>query len=402
MRRLRLLLLALVGVVGFDLTSTESLAATVCGLLVAVVALFAFVRVLLLTRPALGEPAAWRRRLVVGFEVAAVSALLVAVVSALVRVGPTSAFLQSHFDQGGVRDQVSDPELGWAPQGEGLIGMRLDRIDPAREQIIVVGDSIMYGWQMAPEQVAAHLLGERYRRYQVLNASVSGYSIDQYYLTLKRYLPKLRPKVVIVALFSGNDWQVTMREYSWGHSKPLFRVEHGELVRVDRAGACIDHLSQSLLFRFVWPEQRVAYELINTFCKPAQLSAEEGEATIRALLAATDKEIRDAGAEPVFLVSPQLLDYDPATDGFNMYLSYHRALRTVLAEGNYRHLELYPPLDRAEELYLPDHAHYSPAGQQWLAKTLYDYLQDQFHLEQARPGDLPAQPVAAAPDAGGP
>lgn len=60
----------------------------------------------------------------------------------------------------------------------------------------------------------------------MLNLSVSGYSVEQYWLYLRRVLPSTQPKLIMVGVFTGNNLQLTGRELTpWGHGEPLFVVE---------------------------------------------------------------------------------------------------------------------------------------------------------------------------------
>ncbi len=307
---------------------------------------------------------------------------LVAVIlgATLIRLGPSPA--QKLMNAGltdGISAQSADPELGWAPTGKGLVGQHLDAIDPSRDHLLVMGDSIMFGFGVSKgEQVSARL-AEKMPHYQVLNASVSGYSIDQYYLYLRRIIDEVKPKIIVVGLFTGNDYQVTAREFSWGTSKPLFTVENGALVRANEGAGCIDDLSQSLLFRSLWRTRETAMGMINAFCKPRELRRSEAEAVIAKLFSGMDGLGAKYGARPLYLLLPVRDEYNVFDRERFLYVSKYRDLRRLLVEGKHDHHEPFPAVARAtkqgkEGLYLEDNAHFTAKGHELLAEEIVAQL----------------------------
>jgi lysophospholipase L1-like esterase len=325
------------------------------------------------------EGAALRRR----FKSAAATTLSVLAVilgATLIRLGPTPALQQMNAAiQGGVSAQSSDTELGWAPVGKGRVGQRLDLIDPGKDHLLLVGDSIIYGQGLAESEHVGRRLEERMPRFQVLNAAVSGYSIDQYYLYLKRIIDEVKPRAIVVGVFTGNDYQITAREFSWGTSKPLFIVEGGELVRANEGASCIDDLSQSLLFRTLWRSRDVALGTINTLCAPRELHRSEAEAAIARLFVGIDELGQRYGVRPLFLLLPVRDEYNLFDRERFLYTSKYRDLRRLLVLGKHDFHEPFPAIARAskenqESLYLEDHAHFTAKGHQLLAQVILEQL----------------------------
>ena len=90
-----------------------------------------------------------------------------------------------------------DPELGWSPipnrsinfPGWGTIssnslGFRSPEINQSKKQIIILGDSVAWGFGVNDTETFPYYLDESVSSlgYQVSNLAVSGYGIDQYYL----------------------------------------------------------------------------------------------------------------------------------------------------------------------------------------------------------------------------
>ncbi|MFO0756095.1 MAG: SGNH/GDSL hydrolase family protein [Byssovorax sp.] len=309
------------------------------------------------------------------------AATLIAVVAVvlgatLIRLGPSVSLQRLNAGLGdGLSAQSADPELGWAPMGKGRVGQHLDTIDPAREHVLLMGDSVLYGWGIGETEHVGRRLGEKMPRYQVLNASVSGYSIDQYYLYLKRISPEVRPKQIVVGIFTGNDYQITGREFSWGTSKPLFTVQNGELVRSNEGASCIDDLSQSLLFRTLWRSRETAMGMIESFCKPRQLRRSEVEAVIAKLFDGIEAIGKEYGNRPLFVLLPVRDEYNLFDRERFLYGSKYRDLRRLLVEGKHDMLEPLPAvqLENArvkEGLYLEDHAHFTARGHEILAEEI--------------------------------
>jgi lysophospholipase L1-like esterase len=325
------------------------------------------------------EGAAAQRR----FKSAAATVLLVLLVilgATMIRLGPTPALQQMNASiNGGVSAQSEDAELGWAPQGKGRVGQRLDLIDPGRDHILLMGDSIVFGQGLAPDEHVGHKLEERMPRFQVLNAAVSGYSIDQYYLYLKRIIDEVKPKAIVVGVFTGNDYQITGREFSWGTSKPLFMVENGELVRANEGASCIDDLSHSLLFRSIWRSRDLAMGTINALCAPRELRRGEAEAVIARLFRGIDELGARYGVKPLFMLLPVRDEYNIFDRERFLYTGKYRDLRRLLALGKHDFHEPLPAIARAtkegaESLYLEDHAHFTAKGHVLLAKEYAEQL----------------------------
>ena len=75
---------------------------------------------------------------------------------------------------------------------------------PPKADIVVIGDSQTYGLNASMENAWPKVLGNISGKY-VYNLSVCGYSPAQYHYLLNNYAVKLNPKLVIVAIYLGND-----------------------------------------------------------------------------------------------------------------------------------------------------------------------------------------------------
>ena len=318
----------------------------------------------------------------------AFATLLGLFVSAKVRMGPSAAFRREHFlPNSKAQPQQTDPEIGWAPTGPPeIVGQRLDTLDPARAHLLMLGDSILYGTGVEANETAPFLMGQTIHDPQVVNLSVSGYSVEQYWLYLRRVLPHTHPKVIMIGVFTGNDYQLTGRELTpWGHSKPLFKMEGGKLVRQNSAEDCIDGLSQSLLFRPLWRDKDRALALSRLLCAPRELHTGELEQLLGALFAEIESLGKAAGAKVVFVILPNRYELNVYAPDETFYLSKYGALKRLLREGSHEILDTYPELLRhpkaeLDDAFQSDSSHFTPKGHRLLADILLKAIDERGYL----------------------
>ncbi len=385
-RRLLLALCVLLAAGGVDLISPDSRLLTICGVGAFLLGVSGSLLVLF---PGFGQglnaARAKRGEITIAIVATGVSIAILVIGSAVLRIAPRK-FALDH--------QKYDADLGWAADDQdGTVGQRAQKIDPKREHIVIVGDSILYGHGLAVEQTAAYLVDDRFKssRYQVLNLSVSGWSIDQYWLTLEHELPRLNPKVIIVGVYSGNDFQVTNRNYSWGHTKPYYVMNGNTLVRTNPdllADNCIDHLAQSLLFRLLWMRKDFAQDLIDLFCGAQEQPLWQGERAIAKMFDRIEALGRERGVPVLFLLLSERMDIpgDTFEENYVSLVSKYGVLRQLLIDGGHELQEFPADLvaqnDHLAELFL-DAGHYNAVGQRQLATVMERELANRYGI---RPG----------------
>ena len=320
------------------------------------------------------------------FAVLAVSSWVSLLLVLSVLVGLRGEFHRPHSHRD---ENISfHPEMGHAPilrpgdaqRGvllEDTIGQRREKVAGRREQVLLIGDSVVYGWRLEDDQTAAAILDELMPSLQVINGAVSGYSISQYYLYLKRNLARMKPRFVVVGIFAGNDYESTAMSNWSGHSTPLF-VPDGDGLKLWREHTprfnCVDFLSGSLLFRPLWSDLKFAERLGGMICNARTLEEPEHGEVVRRLLAEIDKLVRSHDAELVYLLLPDRWDFTSDT-WYALEKTRYPHLARLLAEGEY---EVHWFLDDikgtgepVESFYLPkDSAHLSAKGHRLLAEGL--------------------------------
>lgn len=98
----------------------------------------------------------------------------------------------------------------------GFRGDELLERTPDRKRVVVYGDSFIHAYYAAdadtfPVQLRSALAAGIGGDVEVINAGVSSYGPDQVSLKLQRELPELRPDLLVVAIFAGNDYGDLMR-----------------------------------------------------------------------------------------------------------------------------------------------------------------------------------------------
>ena len=303
-------------------------------------------------------------------------------VNGLAVFGAAVLLAASPLGRNAARNQ-GDKELGWAPLvQDGRVGMREEVIDPRRPRVLFIGDSIVYGHGVDASQTTTRVLERLLPGWQVLNGGVQGYSPDQEYLYLRRIIAAVRPHLVVVGAYTGNDFSTTGREFSWGHSKPLLLLDRttnpaGELRPIHRASTCIDRIGHSPLFRLLWNHKDLAARVIETLCEPLALDHRQTREVIAASYAGIDALAAAHGAKVLHVVMQERREFH--VDGYrhNEYLTIrlrgHEITRLVHA-GDHPVLESFPILGQDEQTaakaYLEDHAHLTPFGHQRLAEAI--------------------------------
>jgi len=373
------LLGAVILIVGANLLTLSSLRLLALGLLLTTAGVVAIVRSFVASATA---AALFRKRKEIGLAIAATLffVALTVLVSATIRMPSTRMAGNSRYDA----------DLGWTGNtDDSTIGQRQMKIDPGKKHILFVGDSVLYGHGLEEQDTfALHLNQERYTTFQVLNGAVSGYSTDQYLITLERELQRLKPQVTVVGIFAGNDFQITARDYGWGHSKPMFMLQDDQLVRVTgdlTRDNCIDHLAQSALFGVLWSRRDFAQAALDLFCQTRQLGEIEAAAVQQRLLRRIKEVVEARGSRLLFLLLPDINDFPNVGDDYYLrYISRYRDLRAMIAQVSDELMENILPLARTKldphELYL-DSAHLNGRGHRVMADALYEELRWRYGIE---------------------
>lgn len=138
-----------------------------------------------------------------------------------------------------------DPLLGWShrPGQKGFLHHRDFTIKVAinsqglrdveypvertvKKRMLLLGDSFGWGFGVEQHECMSEIIEKEHPDWEVINASVSGYSTDQEYLYLKERGKVFRPDIVLL-LFTENDFFDNNRGSASWYFKPYFIEQNG-------------------------------------------------------------------------------------------------------------------------------------------------------------------------------
>jgi hypothetical protein len=309
-----------------------------------------------------------------------------------------------------------NPQLGWETIPDKTVsnkkityttnsmGMRSEKVSPSKGHILITGDSVAFGLGVNNDETVSHYLEQDERisklEYQVLNMSVPGYGIGQYYLNLKRHVPKLNPKLIVVIIYTANDLEDTRKDNHYGISKPFFAYQKDNLTnlqpRISRF-SCHNLHSRSTFVKY----------LIGT-CQSRVIDRGFASPTITKLM----NEIRTLGVKrniPTLVVlSPSLKAVEAVAceqEKLSDTCHEHDSSFAVLYTYFYKIMEFnkIPHIDFLTTLLKyskegtigslfgnngKDVHHYSPKGNYLLAQTIAKRLATDFNLNNSEPFSL--------------
>ncbi len=314
-----------------------------------------------------------------------------------------------------------DPELGWSTkinniaEEKGILyttnsfGFRSKEVDSSKKQILVLGDSVVWGLGVQDNETVTAYLRNYFPKYQTLNMGVSGYGIDQYYLQLKRHISKLNPNIIVVVIFTGNDWGDFTRNTQYGKSKPLFKIDPSLLqndieksisFQVDKDKLI---LTNSPVFRYsctnlIGRSWILSLPLLQTiqdsFCSIDKLNTKEGIYVAIGLLLKIGSLAAQKNSELLFVLSPSKSDfnynlknhdYDQLFKNYesNKTQAYNKLsqslIQNIFEQTQFPYLDFYQVIKNrgwaVEDLYLPeDNDHLSPLGLKYMAEAINSYF----------------------------
>jgi hypothetical protein len=285
------------------------------------------------------------------------------------------------------------PVYGWEPRpgavasvngsvttinAAGMRGPLPARARGARTRVLLLGDSLAFGWGVEDGATFAAHLGRR--GFDVVNLAVPGYGTDQALLRFEREGAGYQPDVVVLHFCLDNDFVDNASRaffYDGVHPKPYFTAaggglalhdDHVRLGPVPRAGLWLrerSHLFSRLTARPVprgaeWQARR-----------DAALADRAAAAVSMALVARIAGEARRAGAA-------FLLAVHPGRQAYNQGSPWAELLRDASLRAGIEHVDVGDRLRarglRFSEVALDSIGHLSPRGHEETAKIMEDLL----------------------------
>ncbi len=150
--------------------------------------------------------------------------ILNAAVAAYVRCAKVYLLpLRERFRDDPGMNVVFDPEIGWVgrpgyaspSEHTNRMGFRssqeLDALPEGAQRVLVLGDSMAFGWGVNQRVLFTELLNRELPGYAFMNTAMIGYNTAQEYLLLRRCIAKVRPAVVMLWYCESNDMLQNVR-----------------------------------------------------------------------------------------------------------------------------------------------------------------------------------------------
>jgi lysophospholipase L1-like esterase len=260
---------------------------------------------------------------------------------------------------------------GLRPETEAL----LQGSPEPRRTLVVLGDSIVYGWGVAYSQSYPALLegllnrghGET-RPWRVVNAGVPGDTVMMGCLRYALDVRPFRPQVVLIA-FGLNDASLRRTQFD-AHRERLWRAQHNLWPRL---WAVLTRIMTKLLRR-AWHKMR-----------PATLREVQRQASPRVSPTMFTRGLRDLAQHArqdgatVYLLSLTPVWYQEVAEAqCAMYAHYDRLIAEVAQREGIALLRLNEAQDASfvpGSMFTEDGVHFTAEGQAWLAQKVYRLLQ---------------------------
>ncbi len=311
------------------------------------------------------------------------------------------------------RLKMYDEELGWSNFPSKVIvkkdityttnsmGLRSEKVNSGKEKILLVGDSVMYGLGIQDNETTAYYLDQEIPDYQVLNLGVGGYGIGQYFLRLKKFISQLKPKLIGVMICTGNDIRNTQTNVSYGYSKPLFKIEEGELKTFEPR---ISRFSCPNLFSTSWFLQKSPFaSLRDKYCSTQNIPPAQIKKLVMRLFSEINELAEANNSKLFYILWPSQSNFDDKKSILNFLeearerdpVNYARhvidstpyyfknnwlAFKTWLGETDYITLDFLEKtkesysLEESKKLYI-DHYHMSPEGSKLLSVEIKKFIE---------------------------
>ena len=277
---------------------------------------------------------------------------------------------------------------------------------PDRMRVMLVGDSMTYGWGVEYEETYAAVLQTLAPEIQVINAGARGYSTGQQLLLLRERIEGLAPDLVVLAYFWNDVWETRKSRY------PEFVLRDGRarLVPPDPATPehpAFDHLwrrherraerygwltSGSHAYRFLSDRLKLLRYAIRDLAGEATEIDQDGhlalaeEAEAWELGFALLRDMRDLvhahGARFAILVIPDQVQIEPDVTVYDVPAVLHHIQERVVAFAESEGIPVIEPLETLRALRARDgepqyyrlDRHWNRVGHAHMGRVLHEEL----------------------------
>lgn len=277
------------------------------------------------------------------------------------------------------------------------LGFRNDRdftptVAPGMTRIICSGDSFTLGFGVANDQTWCQRLAALDPRLETVNMGQGGYGADQAYLWYMRDGVRLQHHLHLFA-FITDDFIRMQSDRFVGYGKPVLGFRNDSLVVRNQPVP-----RTSSFTRWLAIQQTHALRNLNSlrlvrevFHLDGDRAAANDSATTRRVVSRVFEELaranREKGSRLVLVYLPTAPDYriNEGTASWRRFVQAEASRQGILFVDVVEAMRRVPPTE-VDRLFAPN-THYSPAGNEFVAQTLYRALAPV--LNRPRPGEAP-------------
>jgi len=301
------------------------------------------------------------------------------------------------------RGAIFDSELGWRlvphitkkdfqwsaslPATTNSLGWRDDEFTagpvPGHTRILALGDSFTFGFGVDYGQRFSEFMEQSSESIEVLNMGVFAYGTDQELLAYQLYGKALRPDIVVINLYLGNDLADIRSNEVHSFPKPYFVMDGSSLNLIKPVpGAWVRARSVSYLAELIF--KVVKGDDLDTELAP-ELKDTDPVELLLALLKRLSVETSEAGARLlVVLIHPR--------DATVRERSFHQHVVSAIGKSGLEMLDLREvffenSVRPCKEFYLPD-GHWNSNGHAEFARALDSDLRKRGWLPGTTGGSL--------------
>jgi hypothetical protein len=294
-----------------------------------------------------------------------------------------------------------DSTLGWVPRpnvdmpnqfGPGAflrtnaMGFRADRdysrnVPAGKIRIVCSGDSYTFGYGVGNDQTWCHRLMDLDARVETVNMGQGGFGVDQAYLWYKRDGVPLDHHLHLFA-FVDEDFNRMESDRFAAFGKPLLGLRHDSVVvlnaPVPRTSAFLRWAERNRAAIMGLHISRILGRTVGARRSPIETAgtAYEGlESTRRVashIFAELARTNREKSSQLVLVYLPRPIDYRQNT-AWSRFVRDEAKRQGIVLIDLVDTLRRVPPQE-VGALFLPDN-HYSSAGNEFIARALYEQLQ---------------------------
>jgi lysophospholipase L1-like esterase len=299
-----------------------------------------------------------------------------------------------------MRRNFKKPEKG-APWGQitaNSNGFRSEEIDPNRKGILLIGDSMIWGWGSGDGNIASAFLNQLAAPHglQIHNLGVSGYGPDQHALNLERHLGDFGTvSAVVLVISTTNDYVDATNNSRYGARKPLFRSLPGDpaprLTGTPIGRYCLRNLFfKSYVLGVIqsaeWAKGLNAW--LSRIAGDITLDRAEGERVTEAMLDRIAAAAAKKNAQLIVVLYPNRPDLRKESEDHAWFKKIVKGKGWSALDYRQTLLELQLPLP-AERLY-GDDGHFNTYGNKLFASAIAQKLRATGVLPNRPPAPVPA------------